>query len=112
MTDDLRALTAELRAVNGQLKVVTDRLNTMDKRQRRHKAGTIVLSLVVVAVCVLGVSVYQLVLDQEQRACESRRVIAEAIIAAAGNPGGTPEEQERRAEQIETFRRDVAAGCR
>lgn len=115
MTAELIALTEELHAANVMLGQVVARLDEADRRARRHRAGTAVLALCVLAIAVLFGLFYVDDQRDDELAClrgnATRTDIREAILetvrtVAAGNPDSDPDRLDAALMQIDESLRD------
>lgn len=104
MTAELIALTEELARTTAILAQLLVRLDEADRRARRHRLGTYVLAIVVVALAGLGLLFWQ---DQAQQAhsdClrsnRTRSDIREAIVSSVEVIAVGSADQERAREVI------------
>jgi hypothetical protein len=70
---ELIALTDELQATRQMLTMLVDRLDAADRRARRHRFGTFLLALCLVAVTALGVLFWNNQRTAADRSCTDRR---------------------------------------
>lgn len=121
MPDEMRALTEELHAVNVMLGRVVDRLDQVDRVQRRHRFGAFVLAAVVAAVIGLGALGWVEMAEDDRLACELandtradiRAGIVETvlvIIESSGEPERLAPLVERITERLEVTIPDRACG--
>ena len=115
---DMEDLTAELRAVRAMLGTVVSRLEDAERRSREITSGlslqrrnSRLLSVVLLAVVLLGAAAYQNARGERDRICSTLRsgfqAYTVALIGAGEGEDRTPEQEEARARTIERFTSDL-----